>query len=100
MCFLLMLHFALSGMTRGYCPWITTYQVLLPWQQSDNQLLLVVISCRCCYFRQVYWLSRRVCFILLETLRWCCVDCVIHHERDVRDEQHNTCMWLEQAMIE
>jgi len=24
---------------------------------------------------------------LLQPLRWCCVDCVIHHERDVRKEQ-------------
>ena len=24
--------------------------------------------------------------MLLQTLRWCCVDCVIHHERDVREE--------------
>jgi len=25
--------------------------------------------------------------ILLQPLLWCCVDCVIHHERDVREEQ-------------
>jgi len=25
--------------------------------------------------------------MLLQSLRWCCVDCVIHHERDVREEQ-------------
>ena len=25
--------------------------------------------------------------MLLQLLRWCCVDCVIHHERDVREEQ-------------
>jgi len=25
-------------------------------------------------------------FLLLQPLRWCCVDCVIHHERDVREE--------------
>jgi len=24
---------------------------------------------------------------LLQPLRWCCVDCVIHHERDAREEQ-------------
>jgi len=24
---------------------------------------------------------------MLQPLRWCCVDCVIHHERDVREEQ-------------
>jgi len=26
--------------------------------------------------------------VLLQPLRWCCVDCVIHHERDVREEQN------------
>jgi len=25
--------------------------------------------------------------MLLQPLRWCCVDCVIHHERGVRKEQ-------------
>ena len=25
--------------------------------------------------------------LVLQPLRWCCVDCVIHHERDVREEQ-------------
>jgi len=25
--------------------------------------------------------------VLLQPLGWCCVDCVIHHERDVREEQ-------------
>ena len=37
---------------------------------------------------------------LLQPLRWCCVDCVIHHERDVREEQHHKYMWREQAIIE
>jgi len=31
---------------------------------------------------------------MLQPLRWCCVKCVIHHERDVREEQHHTYMWL------
>jgi len=30
--------------------------------------------------------------IFLQTLRWCCVDCVIHHERDVREEQKYMCV--------
>ena len=25
--------------------------------------------------------------VVLQPLHWCCVDCVIHHERDVREEQ-------------
>jgi len=36
--------------------------------------------------------------MLLQPLRWCCVDCVIHHERDVHEEQHH--MWREHAIIE
>ena len=38
----------------------------------------------------------KVC-LLLQPLRWCCVDCVIHYERDVREEQRHTYMWREQA---
>ena len=38
--------------------------------------------------------------MLLQPLRWCCVDCVIHHERDVREEQHHTYTSREQAIIE
>ena len=34
--------------------------------------------------------SSQTLLILLQPLRWCCVDCVIHHERDVREEQHHT----------
>jgi len=32
--------------------------------------------------------------MLLQPLRWCwcCVDCVIHHERDVREEQKYMCV--------
>ena len=38
--------------------------------------------------------------LLLQPLQWCCVDCVIQHERDMREEQHHTYMWREQAIIE
>jgi len=38
--------------------------------------------------------------MLLQPLRWCCVECVIHHERDVREEQHHSYMWREQEIIE
>ena len=44
------------------------------------------------------WAANRLA--MLQPLRWCCVDCVIHHERDVREEQHHTYMWREQAIIE
>ena len=38
--------------------------------------------------------------LLLQPLRWCCVDCVIYHEWDVLEEQHHTYMWREQGIIE
>ena len=37
--------------------------------------------------------------ILLQPLRWCCVDCVIHHERDVHEEHHSLYMQCEQAIV-
>ena len=47
--------------------------------------------------RSVQFVVKRKGCMLLQPLRWCCVDCVIHHERDVREEQHHTYMWREQA---
>jgi len=44
--------------------------------------------------------SKRNIMLLLQPLRWCCVFCVIHHERDVREEQQHAYMWREQALIE
>jgi len=39
------------------------------------------------YFTDALKVTRRSCVIVaLQPLRWCCVDCVIHHERDVREE--------------
>ena len=38
--------------------------------------------------------------LLLQPLQWCCVDGVIHHERDVHEEQPHTYMWREQAIKE
>ena len=39
--------------------------------------------------------------VLLQPLRWCCVDCVIHHGRDVREEQkYILYMWRKQAIID
>jgi len=38
--------------------------------------------------------------MLLQPLRWCYIDCVIHHEQDVHEEQHHTYMRHEQAIIE
>ena len=37
---------------------------------------------------------------VLQPLQWCCIKCVIHHEREVHEEQHHTYMWCEKAIIE
>ena len=36
---------------------------------------------------------------VLQPLRWRCVECVLHHERDVREEQKYIYMWRKQAII-
>jgi len=33
----------------------------------------------------------KAAMVLLQPLRWRCVECVIHHERDVREEQQHVC---------
>ena len=35
--------------------------------------------------------SRCTMALTLQPLRWCCVDCVNHHERDVREERKYMC---------
>ena len=61
------------------------------------------------YFKTCDWWHCFVCMVssclslwllLLQLLRWHCVECVIHHARDEREEQHHTYMWREQAIIE
>ena len=49
---------------------------------AQNQTLFNVLFAGLCWVDIVYG------FILLQSLRWRCVECVIHHERDVREEQH------------
>jgi len=36
--------------------------------------------------KQVVTNACMVKVLVLQPLRWCCIDCVIHHERDVREE--------------
>ena len=84
--------------------WLTWRRLMLMEESFCSQILLnsghwtfhrfhggkkvLIVSCT--------WLR----LILLQPFRWCCVDCVIRHERDVREEQHHTYMWHEQAIIE
>jgi len=44
-------------------------------------------------------ITRQWTLTLLQPLRWCCVDCAIHHERDVREEQKYMYAWREQAIV-
>ena len=55
---------------------------------------------QCCYAQFVYRYTGYIpsLFVLLQPLRWHCVDCVIHHERDVSEEQKYLCAWREQAI--
>jgi len=45
-------------------------------QPSHKERAIGVVRCK------KFWM-------LLQPLRWCCVDCVIYHERDVREEYHH-----------
>ena len=64
----------------------------------------LIRQCLFCHQRQKhcwsYFAIRRTQLVVLQPLQWCCVDCVIHHERDVGEEQHHIYMWHEQAIIE
>jgi len=44
-------------------------------------------------------MGQTLAVVLLQLLRWRCVECVIHHERDVREEQHPYVL-REQAITE
>ena len=65
---LLIFHCYFTGVTWGYCPWITVCQSLLSWQRVDNQFSLVDASrCYCC-FRPIYWLFLKADFIYKNSL--------------------------------
>ena len=66
------------------------------WKSNCN------VNCKCvtvgtsyCMLWQLYmveWLISVWFMVVLQPLRWCCIDCVIHHERDVREEQKCICV--------
>ena len=39
-------------------------------------------------FALFVWFARVALLAMLQPLRWRCVECAVHHERDVREEQH------------
>ena len=39
-------------------------------------------------FALFVWVARAAPSTMLQPLRWRCVECAVHHERDVREEQH------------
>ena len=51
------------------------------WRSCQVQL-----SQKECAIGVVLIVKRR--WMLLQPLRWCCIECAIHHEWDVREEQH------------
>ena len=75
-------------------------QVVDPYYFID--ILMLFPNVLTSFFETYRWISWKIfyddrsypgqetdpCYILLlQPLRWCCVDCVIHHERDVCEEQ-------------
>jgi len=42
------------------------------------------VICKVCILTCTY--QKEIGIVVLQPLRWRCVDCVIHHERDVREE--------------
>jgi len=41
-------------------------------------------------FALFVWFARAALLAMLQPLRWHCVECAVHHERDVREEQHRS----------
>jgi len=66
---------------RGTTPRLKTTEIGSPKEDSTYGMLGDrVVYC----FSNKYYLKNIV--QLLQPLRWCCVDCVIHRKRDVREE--------------
>ena len=79
----------------------------MPLGISDHNIMVLWPGCEGCAEFNVHTKNvQSVRFVvkkegmLLQPLWWCCVDCVIHHERDVCEEQHHAYMWREQVIIE
>jgi len=77
---------ALKGRARGKC------LACLPLN-TPLYITLTMILCQNVKPFQ-HDLLHPIRVLLLQPVRWCCVDCVIHHERDVREEQHHTYVYV------
>jgi len=55
------------------------YQTLKPGYGSALHMMLTGIT-----LTEIFFIEG--IFVLLQPLRWRCVECAIHHERDVREE--------------
>jgi len=73
------------------------YPVRIVTCQSECILLTASVA-RWLWPKSAKWCHKKL--LVLQPLRWCCVDRVIHHGWDVREEQHHTYMWREQAIKE
>jgi len=72
-----------SGRPSASCHSFNEEQVLL--SATGSQTVWTVLTITKPFLRRSCQ-SRMRCCVLLQPLGWCCVDCVIHHERDVREE--------------
>ena len=78
-----------------FCWWrmrVNTLQALsgrhAHWLQNTTLTCRILFSFVTYLTIQAIWSARATSgLLLLQPLRWYCVDCVIHHERDVREEQ-------------
>jgi len=70
------------GYMKQHCWKETTLKSWVITKSDFNELLSICIEIIAFYPMN----------IVLQPLRWCCVDCVIHHERDVREEQKYICV--------
>jgi len=63
------------------------------------KVVVVVLQIMIIFHLYVFSMGQTLAVVLLQLLRWRCVECVIHHERDVREEQHPYVL-REQAITE
>jgi len=75
-----------KSLTTKVKPSPTTYRHFIKHINSKNSLFLAPTDA---YEIQhlIKTLKCNLIVLLLQPLRWCCVDCMIHHEWDVREEQ-------------
>jgi len=77
------IHWQMCGFTNTLGRCASDYKV-------HHQFLRKLNNFNCTLVQKVRYVHPWA--ILLQPLRWRCVDCGIHHERDVREEQQYICV--------